>query len=259
MIDTAYTLAGALTGFVIGLTGVGGGALMTPILLIFFGVSPTTAIATDLWFAAITKLVGARVHYTSGNVDWQVAKRLWLGSLPTALLIVVIVSLGAQVTKVDWLTKATGIVVLITAVGLLVAPKLMAYAQSQRIGRPARFKAIQPALTVVSGGVLGLCVALTSVGAGALGSVMLLYLYPLRMTPHRLVATDILHAIPLAMVAGLGYLFAGIVDWWMLASLLVGSIPTVLSGSLLAKKITGRRIQIALALVLLAAGVKVLL
>ena len=259
MIDTAYTLAGALTGFMIGLTGVGGGALMTPILLIFFGVSPTTAIATDLWFAAITKLVGARVHYTSGNVDWQVAKRLWLGSLPTALLIVVIVSLGAQVAKVDWLTKATGIVVLITAVGLLVAPKLMAYAQSQRIGRPERFKAIQPALTVVSGGVLGLCVALTSVGAGALGSVMLLYLYPLRMTPHRLVATDILHAIPLAMVAGLGYLFAGIVDWWMLASLLVGSIPTVLLGSLLARKITGRRIQIALALVLLAAGVKVLL
>ena len=102
MIDTAYALAGALTGFVVGLTGVGGGALMTPILLIFFGVSPTTAIATDLWFAAITKLVGARVHHTNGNVDWQVAKRLWLGSLPMALLIVVIVSLGAQVAKVDW-------------------------------------------------------------------------------------------------------------------------------------------------------------
>lgn len=259
MIDTAYALAGALTGFVVGLTGVGGGALMTPILLIFFGVSPTTAIATDLWFAAITKLVGARVHHTNGNVDWQVAKRLWLGSLPMALLIVVIVSLGAQVAKVDWLTKAIGVVVLITAVGLLVAPRLVAYARGRRIGQPERFKAIQPALTVISGGVLGLCVALTSVGAGALGSVMLLYLYPLRMMPHRLVATDIVHAIPLAVVAGLGYLFAGMVDWWMLASLLVGSIPTVLLGSLLAGKITGRGVQIALALVLLAAGVKVLM
>ncbi len=259
MIDTPYALAGALTGFVVGLTGVGGGALMTPILLIFFGVSPTTAIATDLWFAAITKLVGARVHHTNGNVDWQVAKRLWLGSLPMALLIVVIVSLGAQVAKVDWLTEAIGIVVLITAIGLLVAPKLVAYAKGRRIGQPERFKAIQPALTVISGGVLGLCVALTSVGAGALGSVMLLYLYPLRMTPHRLVATDIVHAIPLAVVAGLGYLFAGMVDWWMLASLLVGSIPTVLLGSLLAGKIPGRGIQIALGLVLLAAGVKVLL
>lgn len=258
MIDTAYALAGALTGFVVGLTGVGGGALMTPILLIFFGVSPTTAIATDLWFAAITKLAGARVHHTNGNVDWQVAKRLWLGSLPVALLIVVIVSLGAQVAKVDWLTKAIGIVVLITAIGLLVAPKLVAYARGRRIGQPERFKAAQPALTVMSGGVLGLCVALTSVGAGALGSVMLLYLYPLRMTPHRLVATDIVHAIPLAVVAGLGYLFAGMVDWWMLASLLVGSIPTVLLGSLLAGKIPGRAVQLALALVLLAAGVKVL-
>ncbi len=259
MIDTAYALAGALTGFVVGLTGVGGGALMTPILLIFFGVSPITAIATDLWFAAITKLVGARVHHTNGNVDWQVAKRLWLGSLPMALLIVVIVSLGAQVAKVDWLTKAIGFVVLITAIGLLIAPKLVAYARGRRIGQPERFKAVQPALTVVSGGVLGLCVALTSVGAGALGSVMLLYLYPLRMTPHRLVATDIVHAIPLAVVAGLGYLFAGMVDWWMLASLLAGSIPTVLLGSLLAGKIPGRGIQIALALVLVAAGVKVLL
>lgn len=258
MIDTAHALAGALTGFVVGLTGVGGGALMTPILLIFFGVSPTTAIATDLWFAAITKLVGAKVHHTNGNVDWQVAKRLWLGSLPMALLIVVIVSLGAQVAKVDWLTKAIGIVVLITAIGLLVAPKLVAYAKGRRIDQPERFKAIQPALTVLSGGVLGVCVALTSVGAGALGSVMLLYLYPLRMTPHRLVATDIVHAIPLAVVAGLGYLFAGMVDWWMLVSLLVGSIPTVLLGSLLAGKIPGRAIQIALALVLLAAGVKVL-
>ena len=258
MIDSAYVVAGALTGFVVGVTGVGGGALMTPILLIFFSVSPTTAIATDLWFAAITKLAGARVHHTNGNVDWQVAKRLWLGSLPMALLIVVIVSLGAQIAKSGWLTKAIGVVVLITAIGLLIAPKLVAYARGQRIGQPEHFKAVQPLLTMVSGGVLGLCVALTSVGAGALGSVMLLYLYPLRMTPHRLVATDIVHAIPLAVVAGLGYLFAGMVDWWMLASLLVGSIPAVLLGSMLAGKIPGRGIQIALALVLLAAGVKVL-
>ena len=127
------------------------------------------------------------------------------------------------------------------------------------MGMPERFKAIQPALTVLSGGVLGLCVALTSVGAGALGSVMLLYLYPLRMTPHRLVATDIVHAIPLAVVAGLGYLSAGMVDWWMLASLLLGSIPTVLAGSLLAGKISGRWIQVVLAVVLLAAGIKVLI
>jgi uncharacterized membrane protein YfcA len=258
MIDTAYILAGAFTGFVVGLTGVGGGALMTPILLIFFGLSPVTVIATDLWFAAITKLAGARVHYTNGNVDWQVARRLWLGSLPMALLIVVIVSLGVQVAKVEWLTKAIGVVVVITAIGLLVAPKLVAYATEQRIGQPERFKSIQPLSTVAAGSILGLCVALTSVGAGALGSVMLLYLYPLRMTPHRLVATDIVHAIPVAVVAGLGYLFTGMVDWWMLVSLLVGSIPTVLLGSVLAGKISGSWVQIALAIVLFAVGIKVL-
>jgi len=258
MIDTAYAFAGALTGLVVGMTGVGGGALMTPILLLFFGVSPTTAIATDLWFAAITKIAGARVHHANGQVDWQVAKRLWSGSLPLALLVVVIVSLGTQLTKVDWLTKVIGIVVLITAAGLLAAPKLMTYARSRRFSQAGRFQAMQPVLTIVSGAVLGLCVALTSVGAGALGSVMLLFLYPLRMTPHRLVATDIVHAIPLAVVAGIGYLFAGMVDWWMLASLLAGSIPAVLLGSLLAANIAGRWIQIVLALVLAIAGIKVL-
>jgi uncharacterized membrane protein YfcA len=259
VIDSKYALAGAFTGFVVGLTGVGGGALMTPILLSFFGVPPTMAIATDLWFAAITKLVGARVHHTNGNVDWQVAKRMWLGSLPMAILIVVMVSMGMQIVKVELLTNAIGILVLLTALGLLVAPKLYSLAHGLRIGRPERFKSLQPLLTVISGGVLGLCVALTSVGAGALGSVMLLYLYPLRMTPHKLVATDIVHAIPLAVLAGLGYLIAGLVDCWMLVSLLAGSIPSVLLGSMLATKIYGRAVQIALALVLLAAGINVLM
>ncbi|AON52607.1 sulfite exporter TauE/SafE family protein [Herbaspirillum seropedicae] len=257
MIDLAYTLAGALTGFVVGVTGVGGGALMTPILLIFFGHSPATAIATDLWFAAITKLVGARMHYAQGNVDWQVAKRLWLGSLPMALLMVFIVGLGGRLIKMEWLTQAIGVVVLMTATGLLAAPTLAACARRWRIEQPERFKAVQPALTMAAGAVLGLSVALTSVGAGALGSVMLLYLYPLRMTPHRLVATDIVHAIPLALVAGSAYLLAGLVDEWMLLSLLTGSVPAVLLGSLLAGKMAGRALQIALALVLLAGGLKV--
>ena len=259
MIDGVYASAGALTGFVVGLAGVGGGALMTPILLLFFGVSPTTAIATDLWFAAITKIVGARIHHRTDNVDWQVAKRLWWGSLPVALSLVGLVAAGVQVTKIDWLAKAVGVLVMITAVGLLLAPTLLSIARGRRIGQPAHFKALQPAFTVVSGMILGLCVALTSVGAGALGSVMLLYLYPLRMTPHRLVATDIVHAIPLAVVAGLGYLFAGLVDGRMLMSLLTGSIPAVILGSLLAGKLPGRWIQIALAIVLMAAGVNILI
>lgn len=258
MIDAAYAGAGVLTGFVVGLTGVGGGALMTPILLLFFGVSPTTAIATDLWFAAITKVVAARIHNGAGQVDWQVVKRLWLGSLPMALLVVIVVSFGTKISKVGWLTQAIGFVVILTALGLIFAPRLSAQARNRRLGKPAKFKVWQPRLTVMAGAVLGVCVALTSVGAGALGSVMLLYLYPLRMTPHRLVATDIVHAIPLAAVAGLGYLFAGLVDWQMLISLLAGSVPAVIVGSLLAGKVPGRWIQIALAVVLMMAGVKVL-
>lgn len=258
MIDWVYATAGALTGLVVGMTGVGGGALMTPVLLLFFGVAPTTAIATDLWFAATTKVIGAWIHHDAGQVDWQVVRRLWLGSLPMALAVVLAVSLGGPLVKVDWLTQAIGAVVLITAVGLLLAPKLYALARGRRLDNPAGFKAVQPALTVTAGATLGICVALTSVGAGALGSVMLLYLYPLRMTPHRLVATDLVHAIPLAVVAGLGYLFAGLVDWHMLLSLLAGSIPAIVMGSLLSRRVSGRWIQVLLAAVLLVAGLKTL-
>ena len=231
---------------------------MTPILLLFFGVAPTTAIATDLWFAAITKLVGAAIHHDAGQVDWQVVRRLWAGSLPTALAVVVLVSLGGPLVKLSWLTQAIGAVVLVTAAGLLFAPKLYALARGRRLDNPTQFKAAQPLLTVVAGATLGVCVALTSVGAGALGSVMLLYLYPLRMTPHRLVATDLVHAIPLAVVAGLGYLFAGLVDWQMLLSLLAGSVPAIIVGSLLARRVSGRWIQLLLAAVLLIAGWKTL-
>jgi uncharacterized protein len=258
MIDTGYAIAGAVTGFVVGLTGVGGGALMTPILLLVFGVSPTTAIATDLWFAAITKIVGAGVHHRAGQVDWQVVRRLWAGSLPVALLTVVVVSAGNHLGKVDWLAETIGVVVLVTALGLMFAPWLLNVATTRRIEQPVQFKAVQPILTVLAGVTLGVCVALTSIGAGALGSVMLLYLYPLRMTPHRLVATDLVHAIPLAVVAGSGYLIAGLVDWWMLASLLSGSIPGIILGSLLARKAPGRLLQIVLAIVLVSAGLKIL-
>lgn len=258
MIDAGYAIAGAVTGFIVGLTGVGGGALMTPILLLFFGVSPTTAIATDLWFAAITKIVGAGVHHRAGQVDWQVARRLWAGSLPVALLTVVVVSTGNKIGKVEWLADTIAFVVIVTAISLIVAPWLLKLATARRIEHPIKFKAVQPMLTVFAGATLGVCVALTSIGAGALGSVMLLYLYPLRMTPHRLVATDLVHAIPLAIIAGLGYLIAGLVDWWMLASLLCGSIPAIIVGSLLASKLPGRLLQIVLALVLVSAGLKIL-
>jgi uncharacterized protein len=257
MMNSLYMAAGALTGFVIGLTGVGGGALMTPILLSVFGVAPTTAIATDLWFAAVTKLVGARIHHQAGHIDWQIVKRLWAGSLPAAIITALAVSVGNRITALDWLTQGIGTVVLITALGLLFAPKLSSLARAKR-PPPAKLMAWRPSITIVSGALLGVCVALTSIGAGALGSVLLLYLYPRRMTPHRLVATDLVHATPLAIVAGIGYLITGLVDWRMLVSMLAGSIPAIIAGSFMASKIRGRWVQIALSVVLMAAGIKTL-
>lgn len=258
MIDSAYIAAGALTGFVVGLTGVGGGALMTPILLLFFDVVPITAIATDLWFAALTKIVGARVHHARGAVDWQVVKRLWVGSLPTALFIVLLVVIGERVATVNWLAQVIGFAVLLTAAGLLLSPIFKKIARNRRIDQPSRFKAAQPGLTILAGSALGVCVALTSIGAGALGGVVLLCIYPLRMSPHRLIATDLVHAIPLAIISGLGYLLAGQVDGWMLVSLLLGSLPAVILGSLLTGKVSERWLQIFLAFVLFVVGLKLL-
>ncbi|MBV8048105.1 MAG: sulfite exporter TauE/SafE family protein [Paludibacterium sp.] len=250
MITLSYTLAGALTGLLVGMTGVGAGAMMTPVLLLVFGVAPATAIATDLWFSAITKIVGAGIHHAGGQVDWPIVKKLWLGSLPVALGVALLVSLGGLHQQVSWLNKAIGVVVILTALGLFVAPRIQALAG--RHGQSER----SSYWTVLCGAFMGLCVALTSAGAGTLGSVALLALFPRRMTPHRLVATDLAHAIPLTLLAGLGYLFLRAVDWPMLLSLLLGSIPAIVLGSLLAQRLPGRALQLLLALVLISAGVK---
>jgi len=254
--DIAYVAVGACTGLAVGLTGMGAGALMTPILLLFFGVPPTTAVATDLWFAALTKLASAHLPHTRQHADWQIIKRLWWGSLPVALLTVLLIHLGASWGKVQWLSQAIGVMVLFTALSMIIRPWL----RRPQVPPALQTKgaALQARLTVIGGGVLGLCVALTSIGAGTLGSMLLLFLYPQRMTPHRLVATDIVHAIPLAAVAGVGYLFAGLVDGAMLAALLTGSIPAIIVANLLAGKIPGRVLQLCMAAVLLAAGVKIL-
>lgn len=256
MIDAGYAVGGAVTGFVIGLTGVGGGALMTPILLLFFGVAPVTAVATDLWFAAITKIAAAAVHQRGGTVDWQVVRRLWAGSLPVSLIAVAVLVFGSTIGKLEWLTTLIGILVAIAALGLLLGPRLRKLAEGRRIADPEKFKSRQPALTVAAGALLGLLVSLTSVGAGSLGNVMLLALYPLRMTPHKLVATDIAHAIPLALFAGTGYLIAGQVDGSMLTSLLVGSIPATILGSYLARHFTAGWLRIMLAIILLLSAAK---
>ena len=255
--DAMLLAAGALTGLLVGLTGVGGGALMTPLLLLVFGVSPMAAVGTDLWFAAITKLFATRVHHGHGLIDWPVVKRLWLGSLSASTLTLAWMKwYPIDHTTVTLLQTAIAAAVLVTALGMLFQKPLHALGRRLRTTDGEQFKAIQAPLTVLAGVVLGVLVTLTSVGAGALGAVFLAYLYPLRLTTPRLIATDIVHAIPLAVFAGLGHFLIGNVNFGLLGNLLLGSIPAVIVGAMLSARLPHALLRGVLALVLLLIGAK---
>lgn len=252
--------AGFLVGLLVGFTGVGGGALMTPLLVILFGVAPQTAIGTDLLFAAITKSFGAWIHGARGSIDWTVLRRLCLGSLPAALLTLALIRyfpIGRDLKTL--LLSALGVALTITSVAMLFQAPLHRLGQRLRTTQPGNFKRLQPALTVAAGAALGLLVTLTSVGAGALGVVMLVYLYPYRLTPPKLVGTDIAHAIPLTLIAGLGHFGLGNVDLQLLGGLLLGSIPGIILGSRLSIKVDGAYVRVAIAVVLAFVGCRLLL
>ena len=256
----ALVLVGALTGTLVGFTGVGGGALMTPVLMLGFSIAPLTAIATDLCFAALTKLAALRAFQPAGMVDGQVLRRLALGSLPTAALVVFFLEPeGGHDRPMPWLLPVVGGMVLLAALMLLLAPRWAAAGRSRRLADPARFKGRQGPLTVLAGVAMGAAVALTSVGAGALGSAVLLALYPLRMTPQRLVATDLAHALPLAALTGAAYALGGAVDWALLGWLLLGSLPAAYAASRLNLKTPERWLRPVLAAVLLVLGLRLLL
>lgn len=250
-------IAGALTGLIVGLTGVGGGALMTPILLLLFGVAPATAVGTDLWFAALTKMAATRIHHGHGLIDWTVVKRLWVGSLSCAVLTLICLRWSPIHTgNFHFLKVAIAGAVLLTSVGLLFQAQLHGLGRHMRTTSPDRFKSYQAPLTILAGALLGVLVTLTSVGAGALGVVILAHLYPFRLTPSRLVATDIVHAIPLAIFAGLGHLYVGNVNFMLLGNLLIGSIPGVIVGAMLSSQIPQAIIRGLLVIVLLVVGTK---
>jgi uncharacterized membrane protein YfcA len=258
--DGMSTLAGFGVGLIVGVTGVGGGALMTPILVLLFGVAPAAAVGTDLWFAALTKMAGGAVHHSKGSVDWQVIRRLALGSLPVSIITLWWMhSTGGAQVKQGMILNALGCVLLMTALAMIFKKQTQAVGQALRSSAPDSFKRAQPGLTVLAGAILGFLVTLTSVGAGALGAVMLVYLYPYRMTPAKLVGTDIVHAIPLTLVAGTGHMVMGNVDFSLLGNLLLGSIPGILLGSMLGSRAPEKLLRSAIAIVLVAVGVKLLL
>ncbi|WP_315904556.1 sulfite exporter TauE/SafE family protein [Denitratisoma sp. DHT3] len=253
------SLAGLMVGMLVGATGVGGGAVMTPLLVLLLGVAPHTAVGTDLLYASLTKMFGVAVHGSQGRVDWQVVRRLSLGSLPAALgTLMWLHWAGSSGVRQGTIIVALGSVLILTACAMAAKPFLNQIGKRMRIGDPTHFKRFQPALTILAGMVLGFLVALTSIGAGALGAVMLVFLYPLRLTPAKLVGTDLAHAIPLALVAGAGHILMGNVDFRLLGSLLLGSIPGVWIGAHFGGRLPDAVLRMGIAVVLGVVGLKLL-
>jgi uncharacterized membrane protein YfcA len=265
-INWGYSLSGLLVGLLVGVTGVGGGSLMTPLLVFLFGFKPSVAVGTDLLFAAITKTVGVGVHHgTHNSVDWKVVAWMASGSIPfaiaTLLVLKHLMSIGKEISGA--ITFTLGIALLLTALSLLVRSILLRRAEKVEIPPEeesnleaiGRFHKMQIPATILTGAVLGVLVTLSSVGAGALGTVALLFLYP-KMKTVKIVGTDLAHAIPLTAVAGFGHWTLGNVDFVLLSSLLVGSFPGIWVGSHLSAKIPERYLRPTLATILLLIGVK---
>jgi uncharacterized protein len=259
-VDWLFTFSGFFVGFVVGMTGVGGGSLMTPLLVLAFGVAPATAVGTDLLYAALTKLGGSWAHSRHGTVDWKVVGLLSLGSVPAALLSILllkVLALDANHLKL-LITGVLSIALVLTALALLLKPYLQKLAQRSDGAVYELQSHHLTAATLVAGALLGMLVTLSSVGAGALGVVLLMFLYP-RLSAARIVGTDIAHAVPLTFVAGLGHAALGTVDFGLLGSLLLGSLPGIYLGSHVGAKVPERVLRPTLAAMLMIIGGRLLL
>jgi uncharacterized membrane protein YfcA len=243
-----------VVGLLVGFTGVGGGSLMTPLLVLLFGVHPATAVGTDLLYASITKSAGAVMHGFNKTVDWRVTGLLALGSVPAALVTLAVLAwVGHSRDTARLISIALGYALLATALSFLLRHKILEIAARRRKEpRSARWTAT---MTMMTGAALGAIVTISSVGAGALGITALLMLYPL-LPVARIVGSDIAHAVPLTLAAGLGHWALGAVDWALLGSLLIGSIPGILIGSHFAPKVSDTLLRSLLAGVLTVVGAK---
>jgi len=229
-----HAVAGLLVGLLVGLVGVGGGSLMTPLLVLMFKVNPQTAVGTDLLYAAATKIAGSLVHNQRSTVDWPIVRRLAMGSVPAAFVTLVALNHYGKVGKSaeHGILIALAVMLVLTALTVVFQRRLTAYA---RLRDPVEGVGHTLAATVVLGAVIGVVVTVSSVGAGAIGVTALLMIYP-RLPVVRMVGTDIAHAVPLVLVAGAGHWLIGDVNADLLVSLLAGSIPGVIVGSLLSTR-----------------------
>ncbi len=234
-IHPLYLLSGFLIGALTGMTGTGGGALMTPALILLFGVHPVTAVGTDLLYASVTKASGTVVHGYNRTIDWPTVGWLALGSIPmTALTIVLLYELDAHGDATQTLvTKVLGVALFLTAISLIFRRQIMQF-YARRANR------ISPRLvrnlTILTGAVLGVLVSISSIGAGAIGVTALILLYP-EMPTLRIVGSGIAHSVPLTLIAGAGHWMLGSIDWQLLESLLVGSVPGIILGSAISARV----------------------
>jgi hypothetical protein len=250
-----YIAAGFAVGLLVGLTGVGGGSLMTPLLTLLFGVSPTVAVGTDLAFASVTKIAGTAAHRSKGNVRWHIVRHLCAGALPAAALTTYGLKhfggLGPEASHIIRYSIAAS--VCLTVVALAFRGRLQTW-MAQHPGRQLQGRKLVIA-TIVSGAILGTLVTISSIGAGAIGATILVLLYP-RLTPAEIAGTDIAYAVPLTAIAALGHWWLGSIDWVLLATLLLGSVPGITLGSLAARAIPEKILRVLLATMLTTVAVK---
>lgn len=249
-----FSVSGFIVGLLVGFTGVGGGSLMTPLLVLLFGFPPSVAVGTDLLYAAITKASGTAIHSLNGTIDWRIVRRLATGSIPATLLTL----LGLKIFGVrsmataNLITTMLGIALILTAASLVFRKRLQAYLV-HAVEKLSDEKIA--ALTVALGAFLGFIVSISSVGAGAIGATILILLYP-KLPTARIVGADIAHAVPLTLIAGLGHWVLGSIDWLLLSSLLLGSLPGIMIGSQLAAYVPDRLLRTLLASTLAVVGLR---
>lgn len=252
--EIGLVIAGLTVGFIVGLTGVGGGSLMTPILL-WFGIPPTKAVGTDLLYAAFTKFGGVYVHNKKKNINWTITGWLSLGSIPAALFTLWLLErIKTDISSLNDIIKhSLGWALLFTSIAIIFKKQILVFSQKRAGDKFHKESKTQNLLTIGIGVLLGIMVTLTSIGAGALGTVTLFFLYPLLPTP-KLVGTEIAHAVPLTLVAGLGHASMGNLDLALLGQLLIGSLPGIYLGSILSGKVPDLLLRNAIALMLFFVG-----
>jgi uncharacterized membrane protein YfcA len=251
----SYVVSGFAVGLLVGLTGVGGGSLMTPLLTLLFGIHPSVAVGTDLAFASATKTAGTFAHRFKGTVRWDIVRRLSYGALPAAVVATLALKhFGAVSDSISLVIRySIAVSVFLTVIALLFKSKLQAWLNAH----PERHLQGQQLTnaTIAAGAVLGILVTISSIGAGAVGATLLVLLYP-RLSPAEIAGTDIAYAVPLTAIAAFGHWWLGSIDWSLLGALLLGSVPGITIGSLAARAVPEKFLRGLLAVTLTSVALK---